>query len=129
VHGKSKLTETEKFETSEGQSQEHAHHFFYIKLFINNSSWQAKQSILHTTVTFCSDCVKISEDYVPKFGDKTTGCCITTHCLTLIFGWGIFDQKLYDCHSSPTLLVCVSLIENKTERGHFDTIEVIEAEL
>jgi hypothetical protein len=55
-------------------------------LFRNNSSWQAKQSTLHTAVTFYGDCLKMLEDFAPNFGDKRTGCCITTtHCLTLPF--------------------------------------------
>jgi hypothetical protein len=59
VHGKSKLTETEKGETGEGQSQEHVHHIFDIKeLLTKNSYWQAKQSIPHITATFYGDCVK-----------------------------------------------------------------------
>jgi hypothetical protein len=35
--------------------------FFDIKgeLFTKNSSWQAKQSIPHTTVTFSGDCAKL----------------------------------------------------------------------
>jgi hypothetical protein len=30
-------------------------------LFIKNSSWQAKQSVPHTTVIFYGDCMKICE--------------------------------------------------------------------
>jgi hypothetical protein len=63
--------QTEKGETGEEQSQEHAHNF----LFTKNSSWQAKQSILHTTVTFYGNCVKICS-------------CITMHHLTLPFSPG-----------------------------------------
>jgi hypothetical protein len=43
----SKITEIEKGETSEKNSQEHAHHF------TKNSYWQAKQSIADTTVAPC----------------------------------------------------------------------------
>jgi hypothetical protein len=35
-------------------------------LFTKNSSWQARQSIPHTTVTIYTECVKFCED----FGDK-----------------------------------------------------------
>jgi hypothetical protein len=60
-------------------------------LFTKNSSWQAKQSIPHTTVTLYSDCVKMREDFAPNFGDKRTSCCITkTHFL---FHQRIFDQE------------------------------------
>jgi hypothetical protein len=47
-------------------------------LFIKNSSLQAKQSFSHTTSTFYIDWVKMCEEFAPKFGDKRTGCCITT---------------------------------------------------
>jgi hypothetical protein len=32
----------------------------------------AGQSVLHTTVMFYSDCVKMFEDFVPNFGNKRT---------------------------------------------------------
>jgi hypothetical protein len=85
VHRKSKFTETEKGETGEEQSQEHAHFFSLTsrRLFTKNSFWQAKQSIPHTSVTFNGECVKICKDFAPNFSDKKTGCCITTtHRLT-----------------------------------------------
>jgi hypothetical protein len=37
--------------------------------FAEHSSWQAKQSIPHTTVTFYGDCLKMCEDFAPNFGD------------------------------------------------------------
>jgi hypothetical protein len=39
-------------------------------LFTNDSSWQATQSIPRTTGIFYGDCVKMWEDFTPKFGDK-----------------------------------------------------------
>jgi hypothetical protein len=45
-----------------------------IIFFDINLSWQATQSIPHTTVTFYGDCMKICEDFAPNFGDKRTGC-------------------------------------------------------
>jgi hypothetical protein len=86
----------EKGGTGEEQSQEHVHHFFDIKEIVQkNSSWQAKQSISHTTVTFYCYCVKMCEDLAPKFGDKMTGCCITaTHRLTLPFSPWRFLSKI-----------------------------------
>jgi hypothetical protein len=54
-------------------------------LFTRNSSWQAIQSVAHTTVKLHCDFVKMCEDFTPNFGDKKTGCCITTtHRLTLL---------------------------------------------
>jgi hypothetical protein len=53
-------------------------------LFTKYSSWQAKQSIPHTTVALHGNCVKMCEDFAQKFGYKNTGTCITaTHLLTL----------------------------------------------
>jgi hypothetical protein len=96
VHRKSILTETKEGERDEEQSQEHTHQFLS---FIMNSSWQANKSILHTTVTFYGDWVKMCPDFVPNFGDKRTGSCITAaHRVTLshfFFHQGIFDQKQY----------------------------------
>jgi hypothetical protein len=37
-------------------------------LFTKNSSWQAKQLIPHTTVTFYGNCIKMCEDFAPNFG-------------------------------------------------------------
>jgi hypothetical protein len=63
-------------------------------LFTKNSSWQAKQSIPNITARFYGDCVKMCEDFAPKFGDKRTGCCITTtHCFALPFSPGNFLPK------------------------------------
>jgi hypothetical protein len=93
LNGTSKLTKTEKGETGEGQSQEHALHFnFTLRgLLKKNLSQQAKQSILHTTVMFYGDRMKMCEDFAPNFGDKRTGCCsMTTHHLTLPLSPGNF---------------------------------------
>jgi hypothetical protein len=63
-------------------------------LFTNNSPWQAKQPILHITVTFYSKCVKMCEDVAPNIGDKRTGCCINTmHRLILPFPPGNSPPK------------------------------------
>jgi hypothetical protein len=85
-----------KGETSEKQSQELGYHFSLTsrELFLKNWSWQSKQSIPHTTMTFYSDCMKICEDFALKFGDKRTGFCMTTtHHLTLPFSPGNFLPK------------------------------------
>jgi hypothetical protein len=46
--------------TDEDKSQEHSHNFSLTsrELFSKNSSWQTKQPIPHTTVTFYGDCMK-----------------------------------------------------------------------
>jgi hypothetical protein len=40
------------------------------EMFIKNSSWQTEQSMPHTAVKFCGDCVKMCEDFAPNFGVK-----------------------------------------------------------
>jgi hypothetical protein len=114
AHGKFKLTNSEKGETDEEQSQDHVHHF---SLTSKISSWQAKQSIPHIAVAFYWDSVKIWEDFASNFGDKRTCSCITTtHCLTLTFSPGSFYQKQNVCRSLFPRLC------------HFDTTEVAETE-
>jgi hypothetical protein len=101
------------------QSQEHSDCFLLHQGDCSQRifSWQAKHSIPHTTVTFVRDCVKMYEDFVSNFGDKRTGCCITTtHRLPLPLSPGIFWPK-----SSWTLFphspyFSVFPIEDKTER-------------
>jgi hypothetical protein len=89
---------------------------------------QAKQSIPHTTVTFYGDCVKMCDDFEPNFGDKITGCYITTmYRLAFPLSLENSDQKQHDCHPQPNLLAwfrplllfSVSLIKDKTERRPF----------
>jgi hypothetical protein len=77
--------------------------FFGIKgVVTNNSSWQAKQSIPHSTVMFYDDCVKMCEHFALNFGNKRTHCCImTTHHLTIPFSPGNFWPKT-TWLSSPT---------------------------
>jgi hypothetical protein len=60
VFEKSKLTETTKGETGNKHSQEHDLHSD-IK-GIKKSSWQAKQSIPHTTVKVYGECMEMSKD-------------------------------------------------------------------
>jgi hypothetical protein len=74
-------------------------------LSTKNSSWKAKQLILHTTVTFYGDCMKMFKDFASTFGDRSTGCSITTtHCLTLPFSPGILFLPKTTWLSSPNHL-------------------------
>jgi hypothetical protein len=65
---KSKITETDKGETGEG----HAHNFSSTSrgLFTKNLSWQDKQSILHTALTFYGNCMKLCKDLSQNSGNK-----------------------------------------------------------
>jgi hypothetical protein len=89
-------------------------------IFTNNSSWQASQSVVHATVTFYGDRVKMYLDFAPNFGDKVTGFCITTtHRLTLPLSQSNFLPKT-TLLSSPT--------HPELKGRHLNTTEVIEAE-
>jgi hypothetical protein len=61
--------------------------FFDIKEIGYNPSWQARQSILHTTMTFYGNCMKMCEDFALNFDDKSN---MTVHGLTLSFSPGSF---------------------------------------
>jgi hypothetical protein len=64
------------------------------ELFTKNSFWQDKQSVPHTAVTFCGNCVKMCKHFSPNFENKRNGCCITTtHHLTLLLHEGFFLTK------------------------------------
>jgi hypothetical protein len=68
--------------------------FFDIKGKVHKEFILAGKSILHTTVTFYGECVKMCKDIAPNFGNKRTGHCITTtYCLALPFHQEISDQK------------------------------------
>jgi hypothetical protein len=103
VHGKAKLTETEKRRDRCRTKPRTSYHLFTSRgLFTKTLSWQAKQSIRHIIVPFYDDCVKIFEDFAPNFEDKGTGCCInTTLHFTLPFSPANFWLKT-TWLSSPT---------------------------
>jgi hypothetical protein len=69
--------------------------FFDIKGIVHKEFVRAaKQSISHATVKFYGECVKMCEDFSLNFGDKRTGCSITTtHRPTLPFLPGIVFTK------------------------------------
>jgi hypothetical protein len=102
--------------------------FFFTSrgLFIKNSSWWAKQSIPHTTVTFYGNCMKMCEDVAPTLAMAAASRQYTvSHSL---FHQRIFDQKQHDCWPPPDLFFCVSQWNIKLRDHHFDTTEVIYAE-
>jgi hypothetical protein len=88
-------------------------------LFVKNLPWQAKQSIPYTTVMLYYDCMEMCEDFVLNFGDKRTGCCITsTHHLTLPLSPRNFWPKTTLLSSPPTLLFwrCWTPSQNTTSK-------------
>jgi hypothetical protein len=58
---------------------------------------------LDSTLKFYGGCVKMCEDFAPNFGDKITGCCITTTC-RFSPGSFFFYPKQKDCRPPPILL-------------------------
>jgi hypothetical protein len=57
--------------------------------FIKDSSWQAKQSSPHTTVTFHDGCVKMCEDFTPNFGYKKLAVALRQRTVSHVFS----DEK------------------------------------
>jgi hypothetical protein len=74
-------------------------------LLTKNSSWQAKHSIPHTTVTFYGDCMKVCEDFVLNFGGKKLAV-VSWQSITLFFSLGNFWPKTtwLSCSTHPTFL-------------------------
>jgi hypothetical protein len=82
--------QTRKGETGRAKSRACSIIFFDIKGIVHKKFVLAKQSNLHTTVTFYGDCVKICEDFATNSGNKTGWCMMTTHCPTFPFLPGNF---------------------------------------
>jgi hypothetical protein len=76
--------------------------------FSQNSSWQAKQPIPHTTITFYGNCLKMCEDFARTLATKelTLASWIST-VSHFPFHRGILDQKQHDCHPQPTVLAWI----------------------
>jgi hypothetical protein len=93
-------------------------------LFTKKSSWQAKQSVLHTTVTFYCDCIKMCEYFTPNWLFNNNNAQSHTSFLTR------------ECFTKNNITVvphphCFSLfprLKIKLKGRHFDTIEVTKAE-
>jgi hypothetical protein len=84
-------------------------------------------------VTFYSYCVEKCEDFSPNFGDKRTGCCITTKQ----FHTSFFTRELFTKTNmtavphpsySPDFAPCDFSLFPRLSGCHFDTTEVTEAE-
>jgi hypothetical protein len=63
------------------------------RLFTEPSSWQAKQSIPHTTLTFYGDCLKMFEDFAPNFGVKEIALQSQQRTVSLHSSAGNFGPK------------------------------------
>jgi hypothetical protein len=83
--------------------------------FTKNWSWQAKEAIPHTPVTFYSDYVKMCEDLAPNFGDKKLLHHDNSPSHISFFTREFLTEKQHGCRPPATLLFSVSPIEDKTE--------------
>jgi hypothetical protein len=70
-------------------------------LFTNNSSWLAEQSILHVTMTFYGDCMKMRVDFALNLAKKELAVASRQRTF---FSPVIFYQQQHDYHPGPTLL-------------------------
>jgi hypothetical protein len=69
---------------------------------------------------FYGDCVNMCEDFATNFGDKETGCCITTHHLTLPFSpIFFFTKNNITVAPNPSYFSLFPLLKIKTERPQF----------
>jgi hypothetical protein len=118
-------------ETDEEQSQQHVHRFLTSRrLFTKNSSWQYKQSVLHTTVTFYGDYMNMCKDFISNNHDKRIGCCIKTMNApshTSFFTREFFTKNNMIVVPHPPYF-SVSQLKINLKGHHFNTTEVIKAE-
>jgi hypothetical protein len=74
------------------------------------------------------DCVDVCEDFTPNFGDKRTGCSITTkHCL-MLFYQGLFTKNNMTVITYSPYFSLFPQLNIKLKGRHFDTIEVKEGQ-
>jgi hypothetical protein len=87
---------------------------------------QAKQWILHSTVTFYGKCEKTCKGSAPNSVTKEPAVASQQHTIYRFFlHHEIFHQKQHDCQLPPTLLAWLVVPCG----CHFDTTRVIKAEL
>jgi hypothetical protein len=98
--------------------------FFDIKGTLHKTLVLASETIPHTTVK----CLKMCGDLAPNWGDKRSGCCITTsHRLAFLFARKFMTKNNTTVVLQPPYF-SVSPIKMKLKGRHFDTTEVMEAE-
>jgi hypothetical protein len=88
-------------------------------LFATNLSWQAKQSILHPTVMFYSDCMKMCEDFALNLGDKRTTFCVMTLSHTSFFIEEFFTKNNMTVALHPSY-ISVFRFKIKLKGRYFD---------
>jgi hypothetical protein len=129
IHGKFKLTKTEKGKTCGKQRQENTHIFLPSRwLLRKSSSWHANQSIAHFAVMFQSECMKKCGDFAPKFGKKKNSFCITTVSTREFLMKNSVTVVLHPPHL-PHSGPCYLSLFPWLNICHFDITEVIEAQL
>jgi hypothetical protein len=74
------------------------------------------------------DCVELCEYFTPNFGDKNTGCCMTTTHLFTLFNQGIFTKNNMNVITYSPYFPLFPQLNIKLKGRHFDTIEVKEGQ-
>jgi hypothetical protein len=91
----------------------------------NNSSWQTKQSIPPTTVTFYGDYMKMCEYFALNFGNKL-------HHNNALFHTFFFTREFLTKNNMtlipPPYFSLFLQLKIKLKCPHFDTIDMIETE-
>jgi hypothetical protein len=94
-------------------------------MLTKNWTWQAKQSIPPSTVTFYGDCVKMCQDFAPNnwllHHDNAP-----YH--SFIFHQGILTNTNLAIVPDPPYFSLYPRLRIKLKGRHFDTVEVMESE-